>query len=184
MTTDLPSAQDVLDFWFKEVKPKQWWVQSDAFDRLVSDRFGALHRAASRCELEAWRRSASGRLAEVIVLDQFSRHLYRGQAAAFACDALALGLAQTAVAAGADRELAAAQRVFLYLPYMHSESLLIHDVAVPLFSSPELAANLDFELRHRAIIERFGRFPHRNAALGRTSTAEELAFLNTPGSSF
>lgn len=178
------TPDEILDFWFRELTPKQWWVKSDELDRLIETRFGALHQAAERCELFGWRETAWGRLAEVIVLDQFSRNLYREQARAFANDALALGLAQTAVADGADRELEATQRTFLYLPYMHSESLLIHAQAVKLFSQPGMENNLAFELRHKEIIERFGRYPHRNAALGRISTPEEIEFLKTPGSSF
>lgn len=178
------TPDEILDFWFRELTPKQWWVKSDELDRLIETRFGALHQAAERCELFGWRETVWGRLAEVIVLDQFSRNLYRGQAHAFANDALALGLAQTAVADGADRELEATQRTFLYLPYMHSESLLIHAQAVKLFSQPGMENNLAFELRHQEIIERFGRYPHRNAALGRISTPEEIEFLKTPGSSF
>lgn len=179
-----PAAQTILDFWFKEISPKLWWAKSDEFDQQIRMRFGALHQAASRCELASWRGTAAGRLAEIIVLDQFSRNIYRDQPEAFAHDALALALAQTAVAAGADTELEPAQRAFLYLPYMHSESPLIHAQAVKLFSQPGLEGNLDFELRHQAIIQRFGRYPHRNAILGRTSTPEESAFLQTPGSSF
>jgi uncharacterized protein (DUF924 family) len=118
------------------------------------------------------------------VLDQFSRNLYRDDARAFAQDVVALVLAQEAVSLGLDANLATAQKAFLYMPYMHSESLVIHAAAVTLFSQPGLEFNHDFELRHKAIIERFGRYPHRNAVLGRTSTPEELEFLNGPGSSF
>lgn len=180
----MPTPALILDFWFAEITPAQWWAKSDDFDRLVEARFGAVLQAAARCELYAWRATPAGRLAEVIVLDQFSRNIHRGKAAAFANDALALGLAQEAVAAGADKGLLLAQRAFLYLPYMHSESAAIHAQAVALFSQPGLEHNLDFELRHKAIIDRFGRYPHRNAVLGRASTAEEVAFLQTPGSSF
>lgn len=178
------TPQAILDFWFREISPQQWWAKSDSFDLLIATRFGAAHQAASRCELADWRTSAPGRLAEIIVLDQFSRNIHRDSPLAFANDALALALAQTAVAAGADAELPATQRAFLYLPYMHSESPLIHQQAVTLFSQPGLEGNLDFELRHKAIIDRFGRYPHRNAVLGRTSTPEEIEFLQTPGSSF
>ena len=122
------------------------------------------------------------------MLDQFSRNVYRDTPRAFAQDALALGLAQELVellaASGQDQLFSAAQRQFIYMPYMHSESALIHEQAVQLFAQPGLENNLDFELRHQAIITRFGRYPHRNASLGRTSTAEEIAFLNEPGSSF
>lgn len=180
----MTTPADILDFWFSEIQPAQWWSKSDDFDRLIAARFGAVLQAAARCELYAWRATPAGRLAEVIVLDQFSRNIHRGDAQAFANDALALGLAQEAVAAGADKGLLLAQRAFLYMPYMHSESAAIHALAVALFSQPGLEHNLDFELRHKAIIDRFGRYPHRNAVLGRASTAEEAAFLQTPGSSF
>lgn len=178
------SAESVLDFWFEEIAPKQWWIASDDFDRQIESRFGATLLAGARCELYGWRETANGRLAEIIVLDQFSRNIHRGSAQAFACDPLALALAQTAVAERADRELDAARRAFLYMPYMHSESRLIHAVALSLFSQPGMEGNLDFERRHKEIIDRFGRYPHRNAILGRASTADETEFLKTAGSSF
>ncbi|MDE2398292.1 MAG: DUF924 domain-containing protein [Burkholderiales bacterium] len=174
----------VLDFWFSEIQPAQWWRADPAFDELIRTRFGALHESALAGELFGWRTSAPGRLAEVIVLDQFSRNLHRGTARAFAADPMALALAQEAVAAGADRSLPAAQRAFLYLPYMHSESRLIHGLAEQLLRGEGLEDNHDSELRHKAIIDRFGRYPHRNAASGRVSTPEEIAFLREPGSSF
>ena len=180
----MTTPADILDFWFSEIQPAQWWNKSDDFDRLIATRFGAVLQAAARCELYAWRATPAGRLAEVIVLDQFSRNINRGEAQAFVNDALALGLAQEAVAAGADRLLAPAERAFLYMPYMHSESAAIHALAVRLFATPGMEGNLDFERRHQAVIERFGRYPHRNAVLGRSSTPEELAFLSEPGSSF
>lgn len=175
---------DVIRFWFEELRPEQWWTASTELDGLIRRRFAGLHHAAGRCELHEWRRDAEGRLAEIIVLDQFSRNIHRGTALAFAHDAMALTLAQTAVAAGEDRLLAVAHRAFVYLPYMHSESLLIHREALALFSTPGMEANLASAHRHREILERFGRYPHRNAALGRASTPEEIAFLKTPGSSF
>jgi len=132
----------------------------------------------------ARRDSAEGRLAEIILLDQFSRNLYRNSPLAFACDPLALGLAQEAIRAGVEAELTPVQRSFLYLPFMHSESLAIHQVALQLYERNGLESNLEFERLHKSIIERFGRYPHRNAVLGRQSTAEELAFLQEPGSSF
>ncbi|HNC52699.1 MAG TPA: DUF924 family protein [Accumulibacter sp.] len=178
------TAADVLRFWFDETSRAQWWVKSDEFDRRVEARFGPLHAAAMRGELYAWRVSADGRLAEIIVLDQFSRNIHRSLPAAFAGDGMALVLAQEAVAAGLDRELVATRRAFLYLPFMHSESLLMQALSVRLFAAPGMEENLDFARRHRAIIERFGRYPHRNAILGRPSTAAELEFLQTPGSAF
>lgn len=174
----------VLRFWFEEVTPAQWWKVDPAFDRLIADRFAGLHAQAVQAELFAWRASPRGRLAEVIVLDQFSRNMHRGHPLAFAADPMALALAQEAVAAGADQALPEAERVFLYMPYMHSESKRVHEVAERLFKAHAPAGNHDFELRHKAIIDRFGRYPHRNAILGRDSTAEELAFLAEPGSSF
>lgn len=179
-----PAPEDILDFWFSEITPAQWWAKSDPFDQLVAERFGAVQAAAARCELYEWRETAHGRLAEIIVLDQFSRNIHRGRREAFACDGQALALAQTAIALNSDVALTAAERAFLYLPYMHSESALIHRQAVALFSRPGLEGNLDFELRHQAIIARFGRYPHRNEILGRPSTPEEIDFLGTPGSSF
>jgi uncharacterized protein (DUF924 family) len=175
---------DILDFWFGELTPAQWYAASDVLDAIISQRFGGVHAAAACCELSAWRETPEGRLAEIIVLDQFSRNIHRNEAAAFAQDALALALAQEAVRAGADAALPPERRAFLYLPYMHSESAVIHDVALVLFDQPGLENNLDFERKHKVIIDRFGRYPHRNAVLGRKSSAEEIAFLATPGSSF
>ena len=176
--------QPILHFWFTELTPKQHFAKDAALDEAIRTRFGPTLEAAARCDLFAWRATPEGRLAEVLVLDPFSRNVYRDTARAFAQDALALVLAQELVASGQDRSLPLAQRSFAYMPYMHSESALVHAQAVALFSQPGMAYNLDFELRHQAIITRFGRYPHRNAILGRTSTAEELAFLSEPGSSF
>ncbi|OYT93721.1 MAG: hypothetical protein CFE43_03120 [Burkholderiales bacterium PBB3] len=176
--------QPILHFWFEELTPKQHFVKDPALDEAIRARFGDTLEAAARCELFAWRATLEGRLAEIIVLDQFSRNVYRATKQAFAQDALALVLAQELVASSQDRSLPVAQRVFAYMPYMHSESALMHAQAVALFSQPGLEYNYDFELRHKAIIDRFGRYPHRNAILGRSSSAEELAFLSEPGSSF
>ena len=118
------------------------------------------------------------------MLDQFSRNMFRDSPLAFAHNALALALAQEAVSAKADEALSPVERSFLYMPYMHSESLLIHEIAVDLFQRNGIKGNLDFEIRHKAIIEKFGRYPHRNSILGRASTAEEIEFLKQPGSSF
>jgi len=181
MTSDAFSPDAVLAFWFDEIEPRQWWAKSDEFDRLIEARFGAVHRAAARCELFGWRSTPAGRLAEVIVLDQFSRNIHRDTPLAFACDPLALGLAQEAVTAGAAPVLADDQRPFLYMPYMHSESPLIQEQSLVLFAGTD---NFDFARRHKAIVDRFGRYPHRNAILGRASTDEELEFLKTPGSAF
>lgn len=181
MTAD---AQAVLAFWFQELTPAQWFKKDDNMDRQIAERFSDVLARAAACECFEWRRTAQGRLAEIIVLDQFSRNIYRNEARAFANDALALGLAQEAVANGADQTLSAVERNFLYMPYMHSESAAIHTVALQLFDQAGLENNLDFEKRHKAIIDRFGRYPHRNALLGRPSTPEEIEFLQQPGSSF
>jgi uncharacterized protein (DUF924 family) len=178
------TAHDILRFWFREIAPAQWWTPDADFDRLLGQRFGEVHARATRCEWYAWRHTAEGRLAEILVLDQFSRNIHRGTPLAFANDSLALALAQEAVAAGTDRELPTTQRAFLYMPYMHSESRAIHAVADELFRAHTPPESYDFERRHRAIIDRFDRYPHRNAILGRESTDEERAFLLEPGSSF
>lgn len=179
-----PAYEPVLRFWFEELSPAQWWKVDAALDRLIAERFCDVHAQATRAELFEWRRAPRGRLAEIIVLDQFSRNMHRGQSLAFANDALALVLAQEAVAAQADLALPQGQRVFLYMPYMHSESRAIHAVAEALFRERAPQDNHDFELQHKAIIDRFGRYPHRNEVLGRASTPEEAAFLMEPGSRF
>lgn len=174
----------LLRFWFQDIPEASWWTKDDAFDATLRDRFGDWHAAATRGELQAWRDSARGRLAEVMLLDQLSRNLFRDRPQAFAWDGMALVLAQEAVRNGAAARLPPRERAFLYLPWMHSESAAMHEEAVRLYSEPGLEGNLDFEHRHKAIIDRFGRYPHRNAILGRASTEAELAFLAQPGSSF
>jgi uncharacterized protein (DUF924 family) len=176
---------EVLTFWFNDIQPKQWWTVDPQFDALLRERFLDLLQRASMGELFSWRSTAAGRLAEIIVLDQFSRNIYRDSPQAFAQDATALVLSQEAVTAGALSALAdPMERAFLLMPYMHSESKLIHAQAEPLFQAHTPANNLDFERRHRAIIDRFGRYPHRNQILGRPSTEEEIEFLKQPGSRF
>ena len=178
-----PQAAEVLAFWFEELEPKQWWVKDPALDATIEKRFGELHPAASACELFEWRKTAAGRLAEVIVLDQSSRNLHRGTPRAFSQDPLALALAQAAVAVGADQQLPEDRRGFLYMPFMHSESPRIHVRGAELFG--KLGEGMrDAAKHHRSIVDRFGRYPHRNEILGRASTAEELEFLKKPGSSF
>ena len=176
--------QSVLHFWFSELTPQQHFAKDAALDESIRIRFGSTLEAAARCELFAWRATPEGRLAEVLVLDQFSRNVWRDMPRAFAQDALTLALAQELVASGQDRSLPTAQRAFAYMPYMHSESAVIHAQAMALFAQPGMENNLEFERRHKAIIDRFGRYPHRNAILGRQSTPEELAFLSEPDSSF
>jgi uncharacterized protein (DUF924 family) len=176
--------EQVLNFWFKEIEPKAWWVNDPALDNLIRDRFLPVLDQAGMGELFSWRASPRGRLAEIIVLDQFSRNIYRNTARAFAQDPLALVLSQESVALGCLKKLEPMERVFLLMPYMHSESPPIHVEAERLFKVWAPEENYKYELRHREIIDRFGRYPHRNGILGRESSAEELEFLKQPGSSF
>jgi len=176
--------QEIIDFWFLEIEPASWWKKDGNFDQQIIARFSEIHSKASKCELYNWRNSAEGRLAEIIILDQFSRNMFRDSASAFANDPLALALAQEAISVGADLEVEQQRRSFFYLPFMHSESAEIHEQAVKIYQAKGTEDNMNFELRHKQIIDRFGRYPHRNKALGRTSTAEEIEFLSQPGSSF
>jgi uncharacterized protein (DUF924 family) len=184
MTQTIAKPKDVIHFWFEELEPAQWWKRDEQLDRIIEAGFGATHQSAILGELEAWRETAAGRLAEIIVLDQFSRNIYRDRPQAFAFDAMALLLAQEAVRIGDDQQVPFEQRSFFYMPYMHSESSKIHEKAVELFRQPGAEFNYEFELRHKAIIDRFGRYPHRNVILGRESTPEEIEFLSRPESSF
>lgn len=179
-----PIHTAVLSFWFQEIEARLWFASDRNFDDLIRQRFLGVMQQAAAGELYPWRATAEGRLAEIIVLDQFSRNVYRNTAQAFAQDTIALVLAQEAVLSGALNALNPTQRSFLLLPYMHSESKQIHLVAESLFRDFAPAGNHDFELRHKAIIDRFGRYPHRNDILGRTSTPEEVEFLKQPGSRF
>ena len=191
MPAALSAADEVLAFWFGEPpgpSRREWFVKDPAFDARIRERFGALHARALARELESWREAPRPMLALVVVLDQFSRNLHRGDARAFAADAHALECARQAIARGDDRALLPVERQFLYLPFEHSESLADQDLALELMGQLDGFAETkdasEWARRHRVIIERFGRFPHRNAALGRESTAEEVAFLAQPGSGF
>ncbi len=193
----------VLDFWFGALNElgcaspsqrKLWWTKSDAFDEAIRSEFLTDYEAIVAGDREPWRRSARGALAYIIVLDQFSRNMFRGTAEMFAADELAREVCYEGLDAGFDDELSFDERVFFYLPLEHSEERQDHERCDQLFkrlckSAPdELKADaeyyLDFAKRHRAIIERFGRYPHRNQILGRASSTEELDFLRQPGSSF
>lgn len=178
------NAQDVLHFWFNPSNQPFWFKKNTEFDQKLRDQFSELLISASHAELWSWRKSPEGRLAEIIVLDQFSRNIYRDKAAAFAQDALALALSQEAISLDVDQQLSPEQRSFLYMPFMHSESVKIHEFALKLFERLNNPINLDFEKKHKVIIDQFGRYPHRNQILGRESSAEELEFLQKPYSSF
>lgn len=182
--SSLPNYEEVLEFWFTELEPKDWFVSNLDLDERIKVRFSKLLDSARQSELYTWRNTAEGRLAEIIVLDQFSRNIYRDTPNAFAQDPLALALAQEAISLGLDMKLGAKQRAFLYMPFMHSESVLIHQQAMELFKVPGMEGNYEFEIKHKVIIDRFGRYPHRNKILGRQSTPEEIEFLTQPGSSF
>jgi uncharacterized protein (DUF924 family) len=173
---------EIIHFWLVECRPEQWFQKDDAFDGIIRDRFLATYWRVVKGETEDWRNDPRGRLAEIVVLDQFARNMFRGKPQAFLYDPLALALAQETVRTDCDRKLSAKERHFAYMPYMHSESPLIHAKALALFEELGDAEALQFEIAHKTIIDRFGRFPHRNAVLGRISTPEEIEFLKThPG---
>ena len=178
------TAAEVLEFWFAAATQPHWFARSEAFDARVRDALGPLHAQAARGELDAWASDPRSALALVLLLDQAPRNLHRGSPDAFACDPRALKHARAVVDAGQDTQLNELERLFLYLPFEHSESLADQDRCCTLtrqLPTPQWAEYAD---KHRAIIARFGRFPHRNAALGRPSTLEETTFLAQPGSGF
>lgn len=197
MTDDAldPRAQAVLDFWFGSPGDpgygsarKAWFLKDDAFDAQIRSRFLALHAEAAARRLDGWRAAAPDCLALVIVLDQFSRNMFRGTPEAFACDSYALEVAEHAVAARLDAGVPPVHRMFFYLPFEHSESLAQQARSVELFDllrgEPQLADSIPYAQKHYDVIARFGRFPHRNAILGRPSTPDELAYLSQPGAGF
>jgi uncharacterized protein (DUF924 family) len=178
------TPQDILKFWFEELTPDMHFAKSAELDQNIRNRFLEIHTRTIEGGTKDWRKTPEGRLAEIIVLDQFSRNMFRDTPLAFAYDALALDCAKAAVKAGEDQKLPLEQRTFLYMPYMHSESREVHAQAVKLFSQKGLESSLKFELKHKEIIDRFGRYPHRNEVLKRTSTKEEIEFLKNEDSSF
>ena len=177
-----PKAAEVLCFWFEE-HPKDWFVKNPAFDAEILFRFRALHEAAAAGRFAHWADEPGSCLALIILLDQFPRNLFRGEARAFATDALARAAAREILRRGWDRQMTQSERLFAYLPLEHSESLADQVLACELMKDFD-ADQLRYAIRHREIIERFGRFPHRNGVLGRESTAAEIEFLAQPGSGF
>ena len=176
-------AGEVLRFWFEETAKEQWFKRDDAFDQALRARFLALHASIAALDIEACLDDAGTALAATIVLDQFSRNMFRGTPAAFAMDAKALAIAQASIARGFDAGVPETRRQFFYLPFEHAEDAVAQVRSVALFAT--LGEDyLRWAEAHKAIINRFGRFPHRNAVLGRTSTPEEIAFLREPGSAF
>jgi len=176
--------ETVLKFWFEELTQAQWWKKDQVVDQTIKERFLPIHAKAIAGKLLEWRKDAKGRLAEIIIIDQFSRNIFRDTPQAFAYDPIALTLAQEAIHLGTHQKLTPVQKSFLYLPFMHSESKKMHEIAVKLFSETGLEGNLNFELKHKTIIDRYGRYPHRNKILERESTPEELEFLQQKNSSF
>lgn len=189
-----PTAEAVLAFWFAEESAARWFAADAAFDAQIRNRFGTVAEAAAHDQLDGWTRTPPGWSALLIVLDQFSRNLYRTDARAWAQDAKALSLALAGIERGDDRQLPPLQRVFTYLPLEHAEDPAMQQRSVALFEAlcaearPEQRASfegfLDYARRHRDVIARFGRFPHRNTLLGRPSTAQEAIYLAQPGAGF
>lgn len=182
--TQNPTANQVLEFWFDESNRPFWFAKSDDFDAKITEHFGVWIDKVGTGETANWRTDSYGRLAEIIVLDQFARNVHRGTPKAFLYDNVALVLAQEAINRPEFADLPTEFQKFTAMPFMHSESLAIHEQAVEIFTKIGDDNTLDFEHKHKVIIERFGRYPHRNEILGRASTKEEVAFLNEPNSSF
>lgn len=174
-------SHDVIRFWFIDHGKDDWFGGKPEFDAALAQAFAQTHPPVARGEAWNWRKTSEGRLAEIVVLDQFSRQLHRGSADAFAQDKMALVLAQEAITAGADQAVQPAWRAFFYMPFMHAESLVVQDEGVRLFAALGDAEQLDFMKGHRNCIAQFGRFPFRNKALGRASTEEELAYMKEQG---
>ena len=176
--------ETVLHFWFREIKPSQWWKKNQNFDNLIKEKFENVYNKAIFCEFYRWRLSSRGRLAEIIILDQFSRNIYRNTSKAFQSDNQALLLAQEAISLKVEMEMNVNEKIFLYMPFMHSESLIIQKLSIKYFKKLGLKNNFDYAKKHYDVIKRFGRFPHRNEFLNRVSSNEEIKFLRNPGSRF
>lgn len=178
------SARAVLDFWFHEIDPKLWFAKDDDFDRLLVERFGTAVQHALAGGFQPWEGQPESRLALILLLDQFTRNLYRGTARAFAGDERALALVLDAMQRGFDTALPPVERKFLYMPLMHSEDAAVQEKSLLAFTALGEEDSLNYAILHKRIIDRFGRYPHRNEALGRPSSPQEIAFLQEPNSSF
>jgi uncharacterized protein (DUF924 family) len=176
----MSDAASVLEFW-QNAGPKTWFSKSDAFDASIKQQFGALHKKAAANELSSWENQPASTLALILILDQFSRNLFRNDARAFAQDELCLRITKSALSREFDTKVDPPVKQFYYMPLMHSESILDQRHCVSLFHAASLPDNLKFAILHRDIIERFGRFPHRNSALGRPTSPTELSFLDGGG---
>jgi uncharacterized protein (DUF924 family) len=175
---------DVLGYWLDDLTIEQCFEKNEAIDATIRDRFSALHTRLAAADGTIRTEAPRELLAAIIVFDQFSRNLHRGSARAFAADPIARRLARTAIADGLDQAMSKRERIFVYLPFEHSENGADQDQSIALFAQLDDADLEKYAMAHKVIIDRFGRFPHRNAALGRQSTAEEIAFLEEPMSSF
>lgn len=175
------TSDAVLSYWFSDAMRPHWFDSTDQIDADIRQRFETTWQAATRHELDDWCETAGGCLALVVVLDQFPLNMYRGQEISFSSEAQARNVANLAIERGFEADLSAEQLSFLYLPYMHSESLSDQAKSIDLYFNAELVDSLPFAQHHYDIVEQFGRFPHRNAILGRQSTAEEIAYLTSPG---
>lgn len=168
---------DILNFWFEQVSSDDWFKKDEILDLKMVEKFIVIHSQAAAGELFGWRDEPLGRLAEIILIDQFSRNIYRDDPKAFSSDEMALALAEEAIRKNVQENLETHHKQFLYMPFMHSESRVIHNIAVKLFSEPGLEKSLKDELFYKSIIDKFGRFPERNEILGRASTPEEQIYL-------
>ena len=178
-----PTAEDVIAFWFEEISSKQQFVKDEKFDAEIKRRFGLLH-ARLKKDVTSFVSTPQGALAAILVFDQFSRNMFRGSGQAFETDPLALSIAKNLIAKGLDKKMSVNHRVFIYMPFMHAETLEDQEQSVVLFTELGIRLNIDYAIKHLEVIKEFGRFPHRNKALDRASTAEETAFINTPGTAF
>lgn len=178
------TPDEVLNFWFSERVKPLWFKKNDEFDREIKQRFINIYQVAQAGALASWRDRSDDLLALILILDQFPRNMFRNTAQAFATDAQALDLTKYALSKNYAQDLTAEQQAFLYMPLMHSENKLDQALSVELFQALGKEDNLKFAIKHQEIINRFGRFPHRNEILGRESTTDEREFLNQPGSSF
>lgn len=183
--TDRPSieaGEAILNFWFEETKPYQWFRRDHAFDKEVKERFGALHNASSKRRLDSWRAHSRFSLSLIILLDQFSRNIYRDDPRAFAHDTMALSVAREAIHRRFDQLYAPKERAFFYMPFMHTEAIDVQEECVALFKARLPGTmNIPFAIQHRDIVKKFGRFPHRNKLFDRTSTPAEITFLRAGG---
>lgn len=177
--TAMNQAADIIDFWYADSSRELWFKSTPEFDRELIERFEKTWQRARDGELDHWRQSADGCLALVILLDQFPLNMFRGQAASFATEAQSRDVARHALEQGFDREMSAEKKSFLYMPFMHSEDLADQQTSLRLFDQPGLESNFRFARHHHDIVARFGRFPHRNAVLGRSSSAAELEYLDS-----